>query len=238
MKSKLFLGGMFAFVAFVLINASSVHSAPAGTNVGGPIISDTTWTVAGSPYIVIANVDVLTGVTLTTQPGVVVKFNTGMILQMDGTLIAQGTSVNKITFTSNLPNPQPGDWGNIKFTDSSVDATYIGGNYISGSILHYCIVEYGGSTDTMTGAIETNSASPFIDHCIVRNNGTTGIHGGGTVSSPIVISNNTVIGNSTAHYGGAGIYAYFGTVTGNIVSANSDTGTPTRAAGYMRTLAQ
>ncbi len=220
MKSKLFRGSVLALVAFVLINVSSAQTAPAGTNVGGPIISDTTWTVSGSPYFVIANVQVLTGIKLTIQPGVEVKFNAGKLLQVDGTLIARGTSTAPITFTSNLPNPQPGDWGNIEFTDTSVDATFDGGgNYVSGSILQYCTVEYGGSGSTVRGAIETNTASPLIDHCIVRNNSNAGIYGGGTVSVPIIISNNIVNGNSASN--GGGINASDAWVTGNTVSGNS-----------------
>ena len=57
------------------------------TEVDGPIISDTTWTLANSPYIVVANVEVWQGVTLTIQPGVVVKFNKDKLLQVNGTLI-------------------------------------------------------------------------------------------------------------------------------------------------------
>ena len=33
-----------------------VRASPAHTDVGGPIISDTTWILAGSPYIVTSNV--------------------------------------------------------------------------------------------------------------------------------------------------------------------------------------
>ena len=68
--------------------AGSVRAAPAYTEVGGPIISDTTWTLANSPYIVVANVEVWQSVTLTIQPGVVVKFNKDKLLQVNGTLVA------------------------------------------------------------------------------------------------------------------------------------------------------
>ena len=162
--------------------------------------------------------------TLTIVSGVVVKFDTDKLLQVDGTFIAQGSAADPITFTSNQPDPQPGDWGNIEFTDSSVDATFDGdGNYTGGSILQYCVVEYGGSGDTIGGAIETSDASPFIDHCTVRNNSDTGIYGDGTDSVPIVISNCIITGNSAtgAWNDGGGIYAKYGTVVENFVSSNS-----------------
>ncbi len=210
-----------ALLLVLLLPALSVdvRAAPTHTDVGGPIISDTTWTQAASPYAVTSNVQVMTGVTLTIEPGVVVKFNTDKLLQVDGTLVAQGSADSAITFTSNQASPQPGDWGNIEFTDSSVDATFDGdGNYTGGSILWYCTVEYGGSGDTVRGAIETNDASPLIDRCIVRNNSHTGIYGEGTDGAPIVISDCVVSGNSAN-----GIHVNYGTVTGNSVSGNSTT---------------
>jgi len=204
----------------------SVRAAPAYTEVGGPIISDTTWTLTNSPYIVVANVEVWQGVTLTIQPGVMVKFNKDKLLQVNGTLIARGTAANPITFTSNQASPQKGDWKNIQFSDGSVDATLDGaGSYAGGSILEYCVVEYGGNIveygkDGTYGAIQTDKASPLIDHCAVRNNNSSGVWAVAVSGSPITIRNNTVSGNSAPSSGG-GINAYHSTVAGNTVSGNS-----------------
>ena len=188
-------------------------------NVGGPIISDTTWTLANSPYIVTSSVQVMTGVTLTIQAGVVVKFNSAKLLQVDGTLIARGTAANLISFTSNQSSPQQGDWGYIYFTDGSTDATFDGaGNYTGGSVLQYSIVEYGG------GGVWAPNAAPHIDHCTVRNNIYGGIRATGTVTTPVVVGNNIVSGNTVTASGdayGGGIYAEYGTVSGNTVSGNS-----------------
>lgn len=73
------------------------------TRVGGPIFANTTWALAGSPYIVVMNTGVEKGVTLTIEPGVTVKFDGQFFLEVSGTLIARGTSVKPITFTSNKP---------------------------------------------------------------------------------------------------------------------------------------
>jgi len=207
----------------------SVRAAPAYTDVSGPIISDTTWTLANSPYIVIANVEVWQGVTLTIQPGVVIKFNKEKLLQVAGALIARGVAANPITFTSNQASPAKGDWKHIKFVNSSVDATFdSGGNYSGGSILEYCIVEYGGdgvSGAVVEGAVETVCASPLIDHCTVRNNQSRGITAVGTSNTPAVIRNNTVSGNSGINgiftSGGGGIAGNYSSVTGNIIRGNS-----------------
>ena len=81
------------------------------------------------------------GVTLTVEPGVTVKFDSGKVLEVEGTLVARGTSGNKVTFTSSAVSPAAGDWGYIKFKDSSPDASFDGsGDYISGSILEQCVV--------------------------------------------------------------------------------------------------
>ena len=103
----------------------------ADTSVCGPITTDTTWNLAGSPYVVTCDVDVTNGYILTIQSGVVVKFNTGTALIVNGTLISTGA-----TFTSSRPSPVIGDWKHILFTASSQDAIFdTGGNYVSGSKL-------------------------------------------------------------------------------------------------------
>ena len=53
-----------------LIGFTSIY---AQTNVSGGIFSNTTWTKANSPYIMTGPVVVFPNVTLTIEPGVVVK---------------------------------------------------------------------------------------------------------------------------------------------------------------------
>src|SRR5438105_14890689 len=83
----------------------------AQTNVSGGIFSNTTWTLANSPYIVVDTVVVFPGVTLTIEPGVVVKFANNKRLEIrQATLVAIGTVTDSITFTSNSLTPNPGIW--------------------------------------------------------------------------------------------------------------------------------
>jgi parallel beta-helix repeat protein len=236
--------GALVIILAVLLTRPAL-TANAGTGVCGPITNDTTWTPAGSPYTVTCDVQVMGGVTLTVQSGVTVKFNTGTLrLRVDGTLIAEGC-----TFTSNDPTAERNDWGGILFTTTSVDAVFDDdGNYLSGSKIEDCVVEWGGGD--VNGAIETDIASPFIHGNIIRNNGASGIHvagrspsqwivisgnsvhgnstdsggnldGGGICASNGYIIGNTIEGNSTYHGNGGGIYASASTATGNIVTANA-----------------
>ena len=124
---------------------SGFASAGSGTAIKGQISSDTVWSASGSPYVVTGTVLVSEGVKLTVEAGAEVKFSSGTSLQVFGELVAEGTSSSGIIFTSAQENKAAGDWGQIVFYDSSVDVTSYDGNgdYVSGSILEYCTVEYG-----------------------------------------------------------------------------------------------
>ncbi len=160
------------FSVFLILCA---HAASAQTNVSGFINANTTWTLAGSPYIVTGNALLSQGFTLTIDPGVVVKFDSNKALQIDGELIAIGTPSQRIVFTSNQVNPQPGDWAKLHFSDFSTDAVYNAqGNYISGTILKYCDVQYGGSL--MWGSVDIQQCSPYINHCRITDGSWCGIN--------------------------------------------------------------
>ncbi len=82
----------------------------AQTNVSGGIFSNTTWTLSNSPYIVTGPVVVFPNVTLTIEPGVVVKIeeksnNTSeqLYIEIRGRLVAKGTSNLPISFIPNTP---------------------------------------------------------------------------------------------------------------------------------------
>ena len=71
--------------------AQPAVAAPPAIDHGGTITTDTTWYAADNPHVVTTTV-VVTGGTLTLQPGVVVSFTNGtaIIVQAAGHLIANG----------------------------------------------------------------------------------------------------------------------------------------------------
>ncbi|MFC1552527.1 T9SS type A sorting domain-containing protein [Candidatus Latescibacterota bacterium] len=197
-KMKKLVKYFITCVSVILIN----NTVFAQTEVGGVISDITTWTLARSPYIVVGNILVMEGVSLTIEPGVEVKFDIDKSLMIEGELIAKGTESNMIIFTSNQVSPESGDWGYILFADSSIDATYDGDeNYTGGCILEYCIVEYaGGSTVRENGAIRINFAFPLISYSTVRNNTSTGIFFWNPTSTRTPLPDDTLrITNCTIH---------------------------------------
>ncbi len=183
----------------------------AGTEVSGTLTGNTTWRIENSPYIVTQSVLIDTGATLTIEPGVTIKFNTLLGMRVDGTLIARGTTGEPITFTSNKAVPAPGDWVNIRFSDSCIDAVYdIEGNYLSGSVLQYCAVQYGGGGEQ--SALTILDSSPLIDNCDISYHAAGGfnIDGGSPKITGNHIHDNT---SSSAQYSAGGITIKNGTVT-------------------------
>ncbi|MEW6189867.1 MAG: right-handed parallel beta-helix repeat-containing protein, partial [Actinomycetota bacterium] len=238
---KSILGGKryLALLVIIIFMLALIPISPAiATEVSGEITTDTTWTVAGSPYIVTGDVFVCNGAILTIEPGVTVKFNKGadgelFSLQIgsifwlnggEGTLIADGTFDNPIIFTSNRPYPVPGDWDGIHFEDSSVDANCVVDN---------CIIEYAShgiycdhSSPTISNnllmkaeydGVSCSRASPSItDNLIIDNGG--GIYC--SYSSP-TITGNTV---TTNHGSGISCWEALPLIEGNIISYNDSSG--------------
>jgi len=208
------------------------------TNVGGAILTDTTWTAANSPYIVTSAIVIGGNKTLTIDPGVVVKFNAGLGITVgsqafqNGTLKAIGTPTQKILFTSNVAPSQPGQWKDIQFTARAVSgAVDANGQYVSGSILEHCIVEYGGSGTSGSGAITITQAAPVISFCEVRYNSRSGIYATNSTSTspapvPLRITNcflhHNLLSTQSLNGGGAFIAVDGGLLfEGNTVASNS-----------------
>jgi nitrate reductase beta subunit len=119
MKKRLFL----PFLALGLC----IFSANA-TDITASVNTNTTWTSAGSPYIIVNNIDVSPNVTLTIENGVEVKFNSGRYMHVRGTLNATG-----VKFT-----------GNAGVTKGFWDGIYVSYEYYeNGNVnLTNCTYEY------------------------------------------------------------------------------------------------
>jgi hypothetical protein len=129
-----------------------------------------TGTVVGTVFWVRNSIAVNSGVRLDIQPGVVVKFDPGRNLTINGTLKAIGLAPSNIFFTSikddavggdtngdgNATVPAASDWAGITFPDASPD----------NSRFDYCDIRYAGSGST--GALTFISATDSVTNCVIR----------------------------------------------------------------------
>jgi RHS repeat-associated protein len=224
------------------IGGDSSSPSPAGAdllpvcNETGTISTDTMWDA--TCVHLVSSVTVDPNVTLTVEPGTVVKFalpfySTSYIQLLDGaSLVAHGTSSQPIVFTSlkddsyggdtngdgSATSPAPGDWAGIIVADGSNTQT-------TGSVdFDYVIARYGGDSGcagallsnvwmNCYGPYPTPAASFTIDHSTIQSSSSSGIYmaAGGTLT----VSNSTISNNNEY-----GIYKTGG--SGNIsVSAST-----------------
>ena len=147
------LSTTFVGIIFIPENVSATEY------VSGSIPVDTTWTAANSPYIVVGDVTVETGATLTIEPGVDVKFDGLYSLIVIGMLNASGTPSQQINFTSNQTSPATGDWLRIRLEGAN-------------NTLDYCRISYGNYPLYIMGANTNNN----ISNCEIFNNTGDGIY--------------------------------------------------------------
>ena len=125
----------------------------AETDVTADIDTNTTWDLAGSPYILQGSIHVTSGSILTIDPGVVVKFNSGAKLKTHAgcSIVAEGSSDNEILFTSNSGTPVPYDWYAVHVDQSPA------------SSFSYCVFEYGQYN------LNISQSDPTVSHCTSRS---------------------------------------------------------------------
>ena len=95
-----------------------------GTAVRGILPIDTTWAQSDSPYYITGDVQIPSGVTLTIEPGVEIRYTGGYELLVQGVLIANGTAESPIVFTSTTPGTSSGATM-LKFEGSDLDQIQI-----------------------------------------------------------------------------------------------------------------
>lgn len=109
----------------VAVSAERGEVLAGGTIVSSDIMTDTVWTLAGSPYLLDGNIQLDMGVTLTVEPGVTVQGDDPFeYVTIRGNLVAIGLPGNPITFTS-LTESGPGEWANLILLEGTVDLQHV-----------------------------------------------------------------------------------------------------------------
>jgi Divergent InlB B-repeat domain len=158
-------------LAAVLITAAMPSAARATTFVGGVINADTSWTVAGSPYIVTSKVQIASNKTLTIQPGARVERGanyTDDLFLVAGKLSVAGTEQAPVTIDGGNGN----GYGNLicAAATSNVPATGGGEVVIDHAVLQHaghifwgsCGTDYGGSLVLTHSLVRDTSGWSYV----------------------------------------------------------------------------
>jgi parallel beta-helix repeat protein len=195
----------------------STPSATAYTTVSGTIGTDTTW--AAGVYYVSNNLTISSGVTLSINPGVVVKFAASRYLDIRGNLHAVGTAADPVVFTAfsdddyagdtngdGVSSGTPGYWRDLYFYGSAdsrlehvsplvEDSTFMrnGGGFhlYSGA----AVIQSNEIRESSGHGIYVNYAVPTIDGNVIADNGSYGIYYQRATASQ-TITGNTITGNA------------------------------------------
>lgn len=216
----------------------------AQTNVSGGIFSNTTYTLANSPYIITDNLVLFPNVKLIIEPGVVLKFHSNKYFEIRGEILAMGINGSRISFTSNLPTPKKGDWIGVRIKNSlgaKASFEYCDFKYATssnnseccfkGGPIYYRKCKFENNTIAVSGytgydiniddsefinnTYGITEADKVITNCIFINN-----NYGLFQTERIDVSNCTFTNNGTALYGGRGLLEY-STITNNTVGVDS-----------------
>ncbi|MEM3783961.1 MAG: right-handed parallel beta-helix repeat-containing protein [Candidatus Bathyarchaeia archaeon] len=170
-----------------------VNCVESGTLVSGIVNTNTTWTLANSPYILKGPVLVNRSAVLTIEPGVIVNF-TRYFIQVDGVLNARGNETHPIRFIS--VEETTSEEGSIIFTASSIPWDEAA-NF--GSIIDHAIVTAPRNDRWqyrhIVVAIRIQGSSPRISNSIISNSEDKGIWIDS--GSPLIV-NNTIVNNRAA----------------------------------------
>ena len=168
MKANILLLKIFAFTILLVgcanddtaditinVNGDGQPVDPSEQVIGGTLTEDLTLET-GNEYSLNSALIVPEGITLTVEPGVVVKAATGsdvyIAVLQGGMINAEGTSSNPIVFTSATATPNPGDWGGLIVLGRAPINSVVGGDATSTSEIGG--LPYGGSiVDDNSGII-------------------------------------------------------------------------------------
>ena len=146
---------------------------PAGSVVGAH------WTLAGSPYCVTGDIDLI-GVVI--DPGVEVLVDGDFTIEFVGNVTAAGTAEQPILFTE---KDEDDNWNGIAMN-----------NAFPPIVLQYCIIEKSDA-----GGLGIVDSTPVLEHCVITHN-TNPANGGGihaTMTKGALVIEECIIENNTSN---------------------------------------
>ncbi len=170
------------------IYGNNVHTIGTGNNfpssksilVIGDVMeqTDATWNRQEVPYLIDGTLYIqsASGSKLTLEPGSVIQFTQGSSIYVaynsgtSGTLVAEGTPENLITFTSGASEGSQvaGDWDGIWFYDGTR----------TGTLMNNCLISYGGGYSSNSGNLTISNSTagvPVISNCEISHSAGWGI---------------------------------------------------------------
>ena len=151
------------------LQTSTPPTNPPGC-VSGTIAANTNWTVADSPIMVCAALNIASGVTLTIDPGVTVMVSPGVTITVNGRLIAEGNETNRIRFQRANPASAwtrilvNGGTNESRFAFCDVSGASSSNIRATSSRLYVDNVWF---TNTTAQLVDCNSSSLILKNCYI-----------------------------------------------------------------------
>lgn len=199
-------------VGSVVVNGLPLFNNVAATTVESDITEDVVWTVANSPYLLSNNISVRKGATLAIEPGVVVTLDENVMLSVEGTLLANGNSDERIVFELNpLVIGKPGapevHWTGLRFAGENTDLFKLQFVEIRNSkngvtIESLGIVEIENSemaNNMLSGIHIIGQANVVVQNNVIQSN-EHGVSAIGNISSNIEVARNHISDNTHGIY--------------------------------------
>lgn len=231
-----------------IISTDFASSTPkACTAISSSPSSTTTWTKAQSPYC--GSIAITLSAPLIIEPGVVIMWNGGGSWSGGGHVLqAIGTPNDRIIFTSSSATPAGGHFPGFGVTTLYPTILDSAGNFSSGSLWRYTVIEYGGGAYWQastyvyqswifrynnSGFVFENSNTTLDGGVYARNSPTSSTKGPQT--SKI---NNMIFFRNSGDTGGAFFVktdvassSYNYKITGNYVTLNASTASTVLPSG-------
>lgn len=178
---------------------------------GAGIEGEDVWENAGVPYAIANPFRIRTGAVLTIEAGATVITLPNQSILLEGTLLADGTAEQPITFTGQTP--APGSWRGFLVSGDPQRPPLLR--------LNHAVVEYGGTDQGDGASIRVNNGNAHVTNSIIRHSPGHGVYFFGSPSGSIIETSHIV---NIAKYG---VFNLSASVGRPLVAANNWWGSAT-----------